>query len=82
MLEDSPTYRTVVVETKVSHHYDVSLTCSKIKVPKTILSSTSEADPDKNEKTQAELVLLLDETSLSIIKNDAKDKGRISAERL
>ena len=43
---------------------------------KTILLSTSEADAGKNEKANAELVLLLDETSLSIIMNDAKDKGR------
>ena len=34
---------------------------------KTILPSTSEADASKNEKAYAELVLLLDETSLSII---------------
>ena len=43
---------------------------------KTILPSTSEADAGKNEKAYAELVLLLDETSLSIIINDAKDRGR------
>ena len=43
---------------------------------KTILPSTSEADAGKNEKAYAELVLLLDETSLSIIMNDAKDRGR------
>ena len=36
---------------------------------KTILPSTSE-------KAYAELVLLLDDTSLSIIMNDAKDRGR------
>ena len=48
-----------------------------IKDPKkTILPSTSEAGAGKNEKVYAELVLLLDETSLSIIINDAKDKGR------
>ena len=43
---------------------------------KTILPSTSEADTGKNEKAYAELVLWLDETSLSIIMNDAKDRGR------
>ena len=43
---------------------------------KTILSSTYEADACKNEKAYAKLVLLLDETSLAIIMNDAKDKGR------
>ena len=42
---------------------------------KTILPSTSEADAVKNEKAYAELELLLDETSLSIIMNDANGKG-------
>ena len=39
---------------------------------KTILTSTSEADAGKNEKAYAEL----DETSLSIIMNDANDRRR------
>ena len=43
---------------------------------KSIPPSTSEADTGKYEKAYAELVLLLDETSLSIIMNAAKDKGR------
>ena len=43
---------------------------------KTIFPSTSEVDAGKNEKAYPELVMLLDETSLSIIMNDVKDKGR------
>ena len=42
----------------------------------TILPSTTDPDPGKNEKAYAELVLVLDVTSLSIIMNDAKNDGR------
>ena len=41
-----------------------------------ILPSTTEAEPAKNEKAYAELVMLLDEKSLSMVMNEASDDGR------
>ena len=42
----------------------------------TIILSTTDPDPGKNEKAYAELILGLDVTFLSIIMNDAKNDGR------
>ena len=48
----------------------------------TIQPSTTEAEPAKNEKTYAELVMLLDEKSLSMVMNEASDYGRQALEIL
>ena len=48
----------------------------------TILPSTTEAEPAKNEKAYAELVMLLDEKSLSMVMNEASDDGRQALEIL
>ena len=48
----------------------------------TIVPSSTTVDPTKNEKAYAELVMLLDEKSLSMIMTDAIDDGRKALEIL
>ncbi len=47
-----------------------------LKLKKTIMPSEEEADEEKNEECYAELIQLLDDTSLSLVMRDAAGDGR------